>query len=91
MPNPRVDARPGLDREPTAAELAALVRQEPVQAAELVLLDAELAWMRRPRSRRSARRVYRARLGLVATQLRLIGQLAASLTSGPLDWGEAAR
>jgi hypothetical protein len=89
MPYPRIDAQPDLGGEPTAAELAALARLEPVQVAELVLLDAELVLARQPRCRRSARRVYRAKLGLVATQLRLIGQLAASLTSGPLDWGEA--
>ena len=72
------------DREPTAAELAAIEAEWPVVEAELGVLDAEIAALRHPGgpSPLDWRRLRRARRQLLAAQLRGLRR-AASGTDVP--------
>ena len=78
---------PDADREPTAAELAAIEADLPVLAAETALWQAQLAAERRPTSR-AVRRVRRAVVRLLAAHRERAGspQVTGLTVSG---WGWA--
>ncbi|MER5889912.1 DUF6284 family protein [Streptomyces sp. NPDC001941] len=73
---------PDVEREPTDAELDALVLEEPLIAAGLELLDAEIAVLDRMLSELDQRRLRRARRRVLAARRALANQTATTAELG---------
>ncbi|MFG2574527.1 DUF6284 family protein [Streptomyces sp. NPDC048481] len=68
--------------EPTSTELAAIELESPVIAAEVDLLDAQIATLDRPVNEVDARRIRRARNRVLAARRDLANGPAGALLSG---------
>jgi len=91
MQETSVDDWSDADREPTAAELAAIEAEQPVLAAEFALIEAHAAVQERP-TVRAARRVRRAAVRLLAAHRARAHEANALVRSGlvpPERWGWA--